>query len=125
MEWYLGVLRKYRVFGGRARRLEYWMFVFINLLAVLVLGFIEGLIGLRFGDTGVLSGLYCLAVMLPGLAVGARRLHDTDRSAWWLLIGLVPGVGLLVLLVFFALDGTEGRNRFGPDPKRADAAVPV
>ena len=66
---------------------------------------------------GTLSIIISLALFIPALAVGFRRLHDTDRSAWWLLIGLVPLAGVIVLLVFFCLDGSKGENRFGPNPK--------
>ncbi|MDT7577550.1 MAG: hypothetical protein QOH17_3883, partial [Pseudonocardiales bacterium] len=71
---------------------------------------------------GLLGGLYSLAVLLPSLAVGVRRLHDTDRSGWWLLIGLIPIIGGIVLLVFFVLEGTRGPNRFGADPKLASGS---
>lgn len=113
MNWYIGALKKYAVFSGRARRTEYWMFILFNVIIAAVLGFIEGLIG----SPGTISGLYSLAVLIPSLAVLARRLHDTDRSGWWILIGLVPFIGALVLLIFAVLPGTQGSNRFGPDPK--------
>jgi uncharacterized membrane protein YhaH (DUF805 family) len=115
MNWYLDVLKKYAVFTGRARRQEYWMFILFNFIAYLILGFVEGLLGL----TGVISSLYGLAVLLPSIGVGIRRLHDTNRSGWWLLIGLVPCVGFIVLIVFFAQDGTPGDNQYGPNPKAA------
>ena len=117
MNWYLEVLKKYAVFSGRARRTEYWMFFLINLIIGFVLGFIEGIIG-----TGAaLSGLYSLGVLIPGIAVGIRRLHDTNRSGWWLLIALVPIVGVIVLIVFMAMEGDKGDNPFGANPKAATA----
>ena len=67
----------------------------------------------------MLGGIYTLAIIIPAFAVTFRRLHDTDRSAWWLLIGLVPIVGSIVLLIFFVMDSTPGDNRFGPNPKAA------
>jgi len=115
MNWYLAVLKKYAVFTGRARRTEYWMFVLFNVIIACVLGFIESLLGMP----GIISGLYSLAVLIPSLAVGARRLHDTNRTGWWLLIGLVPFIGVIVLIIFFVLPGTPGENSFGPDPKAA------
>ncbi|MDD4871384.1 MAG: DUF805 domain-containing protein [Kiritimatiellae bacterium] len=115
MNWYLEVLKKYAVFGGRARRTEYWMFVLFNMIIGFVLGFVEGLIG----GPGVIGMIYCLAVLIPGIAVSVRRLHDTNRSGWWLLIALVPLVGVIVLLVFMATDSTPGDNQFGPNPKTA------
>ncbi len=119
MEWYLGVWKKFGVLEGRARRKEYWIFVLFNLLAFIALGFIEATIG----APGTLVGLYSLAVLIPSITVGVRRLHDTDRSGWWLLIGLLPLVGTVVLLVFFLIDGTQGENRFGPSPKYSEGAV--
>ena len=116
MECYFSVLRKYAVFAGRALRKEFWMFVLISAVVVPVRGFING--PLMRGDTPALPALYTLAVVLPGFAVAARRLHDTDRSGWWLLILLVPIVGTIVLLVFMATPGGEMANRFGASPKK-------
>ena len=90
MEWYFTVLRKYAVFAGRSRPKEYWMFVLMSAAVVLVLGFVNGLMG---ADVPTLPAAYTLAVVLPGLAVTVRCLHDTDRSGWWLLILLIPIVG--------------------------------
>ncbi len=111
---YFTVLRKYAVFAGRARRKQYWMFVLISAVVVLVLGFVNGLTG---ADVPTIPLLYTLAVVLPGLAVTVRRLHDTDSSGWWLLILLVPIVGAIVFLVFMATPGSETANRFGARPK--------
>jgi uncharacterized membrane protein YhaH (DUF805 family) len=123
MNWYLEVLRKYLVFGGRARRKEYWFFVLFNIIIAMILAIIDSTIGTLNPETrvGLFSGIYSLAVLIPSFAVAIRRLHDTDRSGWWLLIGLVPGIGGLVLLVFFVLDGTPGSNQFGPSPKGVTA----
>lgn len=119
MSWYLEVLRQYAQFGGRARRKEYWFFVLFNVLFAFAFGLVDVGLGLwdQASGIGVLSGLYSLAVLLPGLAVSVRRLHDTGRSGWWLLIGLIPVIGALVLFVFFVLDGDAGENEYGPDPK--------
>ena len=114
MKWYFTVLRKYAVFAGRSRPKEYWMFVLMSAVVVLVLGFVNGLMG---ADVPTLPVAYTLAVVLPGLAVTVRRLHDTDRSGWWLLILLVPIVGAIVFLVFMANPGGEMANRFGVSPK--------
>ena len=115
MNWYLDVLKKYAVFSGRARRKEYWMFFLINLIIAFVLGFIDGIIG----SSGVLGILYALAVLIPGIAVSIRRLHDTNRSGWWLLIALVPLIGTIALIVFLVQDGQPGENQYGPNPKTA------
>lgn len=118
MNWYVQVLKKYAVFGGRARRTEYWMFTLVNLIVAFVLGFLLAFTGV-FG--AVISYLYSLAVLLPSLAVGARRLHDTGRTGWWLLIGLIPVVGEIILIVFFVQDGQPGQNQYGPNPKGVTA----
>ena len=112
MNWYLGCWKKYAEFGGRARRTEFWMFALINFIVSLGIGFVEGMLGMG----GMLAGLYSLAVMLPSLAVSVRRLHDVDRCGWWLLIALVPLLGI-ILLIFFCIDSKPGENRFGPNPK--------
>lgn len=118
MEWYLGVLKKYAEFGGRARRKEYWMFVLFNIIIALVLGLIDSMLGLTTeSGMGILGGLYTLAVLLPAIAVGVRRLHDTGRSGWWMLLVFVPLIGPIVLIVFFVLDSQPGSNEYGPNPK--------
>lgn len=117
MNWYLEVLKKYAVFGGRARRKEYWMFFLFNIIIAFVLGFVEGLAG----GAGMIGMLYSLAVLIPGIAVSVRRLHDTGRSGWWLLVGLVPIIGAIVLLVFTVQDSNPGQNRYGANPKEAAA----
>jgi uncharacterized membrane protein YhaH (DUF805 family) len=123
MEWYLEVLRKYAVFSGRARRLEYWMFTLVNVIVSIVLGIIDAILGTTYGPGyGLLGTIYGLAVFIPSLAVGVRRLHDTGRTGWWLLIGLVPCAGFIVLLVFFVMEGQRGANEYGPDPKAVGAA---
>ena len=116
MNWYISVLKQYAVFSGRARRTEYWMFVLCNVIVMLLLAMVDKLIG---GDKELISSIYSLAVLLPSLAVAARRLHDTDRSAWWLLLGLIPIIGTLVLIYFMVCNGQQGPNRFGDDPKAA------
>ncbi|MFQ1804945.1 DUF805 domain-containing protein [Aeromonas veronii] len=118
MNWYISVLKQYAVFSGRARRTEYWMFVLCNVIVMLLLGMVDKLIG---GDNELISSIYSLAVLLPSLAVAARRLHDTDRSAWWLLLGLIPIIGTLVLIYFMVCNGQQGPNRFGDDPKAASS----
>ena len=117
MNWYIEVLKKYAVFTGRAHRTEYWMFFLINIIIAIAIGLIEGFVG----SPGVVGMIYGLAVLLPGIAVGVRRLHDTDRSGWWLLIGLIPIIGVIVLIVFFVQDSTPGPNQFGSNPKDESA----
>jgi len=113
MEWYIGVLKKYVEFSGRARRKEYWMFTLFNLIIALVLGFVD--------SSGVVGVIYALAVFLPSIAVSIRRLHDTGRSGWWMLLLLLPLIGAIVLLVFMIFEGNAGQNEYGADPKAVDA----
>ena len=105
---------RYATFSGRARRSELWWFALALFVGNLIAGGIDGIL---FGEANVLGGLFGLATFLPALAVSVRRLHDTDRTGWWILLGLIPVVGFLVLLFFYVQDGTPGRNRFGEDPK--------
>ncbi len=123
MNWYLEVLKKYAVFSGRARRKEYWFFVLFNIIISIVLAVIDGVTGSFSAEAGMglLGGIYTLAVLIPGIAVSVRRLHDTERSGWWLLIALVPLIGAIVLLVFMAQDSKPGQNQYGANPKEATA----
>src|SRR6185437_5772244 len=118
MNWYLTVLKRYAVFTGRAARTEFWMFALFNVIVSVVLTLVDNLLGLG----ALLAGLYSLAVLLPSIGVGIRRLHDTGRSGWWLLISFVPLVGAIVLLVFAVQDSQPGDNQYGPNPK---GALPV
>lgn len=113
------VLTQYVGFSGRARRSEYWWYFLFTLLVSIVTAILDTALGTNFEDSsnGVIGLIVSLALLLPGLAVAVRRLHDTDRSGWWLLIGLIPIIGAIVLLVFFVQNGTAGPNSFGPDPK--------
>jgi uncharacterized membrane protein YhaH (DUF805 family) len=118
MNWYVAVLKKYTEFHGRAGREEFWMFFLVNLVVLVGLWMLDGLIGL-----GLLSALYGLAVLLPTLGVYIRRLHDTGRSGWWVLLIFVPLIGYLILLVLMALPGDAGPNEYGPPPATLPAAT--
>jgi uncharacterized membrane protein YhaH (DUF805 family) len=122
MKWYLQVLKKYADFSGRARRKEYWMFFLFNIIICIVLGIIDGVAGMNLGGMGLLGLVYSLAILVPSIAVGIRRLHDIDKSGWWVLIIFVPLIGAIVLLVFAVMAGTPGDNRFGPEPAEEPAA---
>jgi uncharacterized membrane protein YhaH (DUF805 family) len=111
MDWYLAILQQFTVFTGRTSRREYWMFVLVNIVIWIVLSIFTGFIGIR----GIVSLLYSIAMFVFGLAIAVRRLHDTGRSGWWLLLGLVPVVNL-VLIIFAALPGNPGENQYGPAP---------
>ncbi|MFT3851265.1 MAG: DUF805 domain-containing protein [Ilumatobacteraceae bacterium] len=107
--WKVVVTERYAQFDGRAGRAEFWWYALANF----IIGVILGILGQTSGIFNLIEGIYGLAVLLPGLAVAVRRLHDTDRSGWWLLIGLIPLVGLIVLVVFWAAPSQPGTNRHG------------
>lgn len=118
MHWYYEVFKKYAVFDGRARRKEYWLFTLFNLLMSLTLAGLDVEMGLASrSGYGLLSSLYSLVVFIPSLAVTVRRLHDTNRSGWWIFLSLIPCIGGIVLLVFLVEDSQPGDNQYGPDPK--------
>ncbi|WP_233116242.1 DUF805 domain-containing protein [Aggregatibacter actinomycetemcomitans] len=112
MNWYLHVLKNYATFSGRARRKEYWMFVLFNFIATFVCMLIDAVIQMP-----IFQFVYGFGVIIPYIAVTVRRLHDTDRSGWWILISFIPLVGSIVLLVFMCFDSQQGTNRFGDNPK--------
>ncbi|HEY0663484.1 MAG TPA: DUF805 domain-containing protein [Thiobacillaceae bacterium] len=118
MNWFLTALKKYAVFSGRSRRSEYWYFVLFYLVIYIALAVIDNMLNAG-ASFGLLSGIFSLVMLIPSLSVGVRRLHDTDRSGWWLLIGLVPILGAIALIAFAAQDSQPGDNRFGPSPKAA------
>jgi uncharacterized membrane protein YhaH (DUF805 family) len=122
MEWMLLPFKRYAEFSGRSRRKEYWMFMLLHILvlavlfAVVFVGDRSGIELLSFGAI-CLMWLYLLAVLVPSLALQVRRFHDQSRSGFHVLLGLIPYVGSVVVLIFMCVDGVEGRNRYGPDPK--------
>ncbi|HLS16517.1 MAG TPA: DUF805 domain-containing protein [Paenalcaligenes sp.] len=121
MHWYLTVLKKYAVFTGRSRRKEYWVFLLFNIIIFFILSLIDNTIGTFNAQTGVgvLSSIYWLAILIPSIAVGIRRLHDTGRTGWWLLLVFIPIIGPLIVLILMLLDSKPGTNQYGPNPKGA------
>lgn len=137
MNWMLLPYRRYAEFTGRSRRMEFWMFTLFTVLVGIVIGIVFGtnevetspygfMLGSNLSTTGgIISGLFNLGSLIPSIAVAVRRLHDIDRSGWWLLLIFLPILGWFVLLVFYCLSGTQGPNRFGGDPKQPGVDVGV
>ncbi len=119
MNWYLKVLRQYADFNGRARRTEFWMFVLFNI----IFSIIANILDYMFGTVYVFSGIYGLAMIIPGLAVSVRRLHDINKSGWMILVVLIPVIGAIWLLVLYVMEGTPGENQYGPNPKEEPVAA--
>lgn len=117
--WYLKCLKQYADFSGRARRKEYWMFALFNMIFFIVAMILDNVLGLTVGELpyGAFYFLYALAVLIPGLAVSVRRLHDVGKSGWMILISLIPIVGGIWLLVLMLTDSNPEENRFGANPK--------
>jgi uncharacterized membrane protein YhaH (DUF805 family) len=123
MNWYLQALKNYATFSGRSRRKEYWMFTLFNVIFILLAVILDNLAGLTYGSIGygVFYTLYVLFAFIPGLAVAVRRLHDVNKSGWFIFIALIPLIGAIWLLVLYCTDGTPGVNQYGNNPKEPDA----
>lgn len=119
MHWYIKALKRFTDFKGRSRRKEYWMFALFNV----IISITTTLLDYAFGTAsfvyyiGLFSMLYGLFVFIPFIAVSVRRLHDTGKTGWMLLIAIIPIIGAIWLLVLFATEGTRGTNMYGSDPK--------
>ena len=113
---YIEVLKKFKDFSGRSRRKEFWTFAAINFIIGIVIGILARipLLGIIFK---IVSVLFSLAILIPGIALSIRRLHDTNRPGIMLLLALIPLAGAIIILVFAAQPGTVGENKYGPDPK--------
>jgi uncharacterized membrane protein YhaH (DUF805 family) len=129
MSWYLNAIKKYATFKGRARRKEYWMFLLFNLIFMAVAVLLDSVTGLSFKiqdismGYGIISVVYLLFTLLPGLALLVRRMHDQDKSGGWIFITLVPAIGSIWMLILMFTPGTVGQNRFGEDPKAGEVAA--
>ena len=123
IDWAMRPLHKYADFSGRAPRAEYWWFYLMVIIGYFVASILDSFVGTggMMGTFGVLTMIVMLGLLLPSIAAGVRRLHDTDRSGWWLLIAIIPLIGL-VLIYFLVLEGTKGDNRFGADPYAGELA---
>lgn len=118
VQWYMTAFRKFAQFSGRSQRAEFWYFFLGNFVVSFVLALLRAIVGQNFLGTifGGLSALFSLAVIIPNIAVGLRRLHDTGRSGWWWLLIFVP-FGVFVVIYFWAQDSQPGDNQYGPNPK--------
>ncbi|MDR2731152.1 MAG: DUF805 domain-containing protein [Treponema sp.] len=116
LENFIEVIKKYTVIEGRARRREFWMFALASFIIGVIFAILAviPILGIIFS---IASSLFYLATIVPGFTVGVRRLHDRDKSGWFILLMLIPLVGGIILLVWCAMEGTSGRNKYGPDPK--------
>lgn len=125
MNWYLKVMRNYANFDGRARRKEYWVFSILTGVFSIIALIIDNLLGLEgFGDGfGPLYSIYWLTMLVPSLAVLVRRLHDTGRSGWHLLVAFIPLIGSIWLLVLTLMDSDSYDNQYGPNPKEAEFSI--
>ena len=107
---------KYYNFNDRAQRSEYWWFALFGCGVTIVLSILDNLIFNNASGYGIFSTIWGFAILLPYFGVGVRRLHDLDKSGWWLLISLIPVVGFIILVFWFVQQGTRAENRFGADP---------
>jgi uncharacterized membrane protein YhaH (DUF805 family) len=123
LHWFIAAVKKYVDFTGRARRKEYWYFNLLVLFTVMALRAVESSFGVMTVDiapgltVGVASGMYLLLMACPLLAVTTRRLHDTNRSGWWQLLGFVPLLGMVVIMIFASEDSYPGDNKYGKNPR--------
>jgi len=114
-------ISRFTDFAGRSSRSEYWWVQLALFIAFFILGLVTGFLGETLGS--IIIGIAYLAILVPALALAIRRLHDLDKSGWWMLLSLIPLIGGLVLLFFFVQKGTDGPNQYGPDPLGSDATV--
>ena len=119
MSWYLKVLKQYADFDGRARRKEYWMFILFNIIFSIAANILDYLLG----TYGVFTGIYGVALFIPGLAVTVRRLHDVNKSGWMILILLIPLIGIIWFFILTVTEGTPGENQYGANPKEVEVAA--
>ncbi|HIP18667.1 MAG TPA: DUF805 domain-containing protein [Sulfurovum sp.] len=119
------IKNRYAKFDGRASRSEYWFYTLFYLIIAIAVGMVDtavvnpmlGIAPEQAAQGGILQFILALALLVPSIAIGVRRLHDTGKSGWWLLIGLIPIVGALVLIFFYVTDSQAGSNMYGENPK--------
>lgn len=117
-QWYIAVLQKYALFQGRARRREFWYFHLFNALFIIGLSILDSILfGISITEYGLFYSIYILGVFIPSLAVAVRRLHDVEKSGWFLFIILLPIIGAIWYFILMVSEGTGGENKYGADPK--------
>lgn len=117
MNEFMAVIKNYAGFSGRAGRREYWMFYLVYLVIYAALAIASAILPDALGSVfGILVLVFAVGLLIPSIAVGIRRLHDSDHSGWWLLIALIPLIGIFWLLYLLIIEGTPGSNRFGASP---------
>jgi len=117
MHWFIDPIKnQYADFSGRATRQQFWMFALVYMLIYIALGFVDAALGFGMESLGPLSTLFWLVTLVPALAIGARRLHDTNKTGWMQLIGLIPVIGWIIVIVLMALKGDANENQYGPSP---------
>ncbi|MBN8202994.1 MULTISPECIES: DUF805 domain-containing protein [Bacillaceae] len=120
MNAFIKVLKESFNFSGRSRRKDYWMFILFTFVISIILTVIEMALGLEITeDIGILTTLFSVIMIIPSLSVTVRRLHDTGKSGWWILISLIPLIGGIIILIFTLMDSEPGSNKYGPNPKKA------
>lgn len=121
MDWYLDILKNHYVdFEGRVGRRLFWMFVLVNIGISIAISIVIGIVS--DGLASALSGLFSLAILLPSIGMGIRRLHDTGKTGWLMLLAFIPLLGAIALIVLYALPGDPGPNEYGPEPHDMDAS---
>jgi uncharacterized membrane protein YhaH (DUF805 family) len=115
IDYYIDAFRKYATFSGRATRAEYWWFYLVTIAVSILIGILESILNIPFG---LISIIYSLASLIPNIAIQVRRLHDVDKSAWYMLLNFVIIIGWIWLLILNILDSTPGDNKYGPNPKK-------
>lgn len=124
IDGWVSTFKKYAVVQGRATRTEYWMWVLLNIAALFALGLVEGMVGMFPNtDESVLGSIFSLVILVPSICVAVRRLHDTGKTGWLMLLMFLPLVGAIILIIFFCQDSQPGENQYGPNPKVLPAAV--
>lgn len=120
MKEFLDVFKKTFDFSSRSRRKEYWMFMLWVFIFTIVLAIVEYATGLIIEpDIGILTTIFSLVILIPSISVTVRRLHDIGRTGWWILLGLIPLLGWIVLFIFTLLNSESGSNKYGPNPKES------